>query len=142
MHPPLDEMRITSPFGPRTSPITGRAETHGGVDFAAIEGTPVYALASGLVTDSRNGDFARAKGLLSYGERIFIAHNDGSIALFAHLKERFAKVGHQVSAGELIGTTGKTGDCTGPHLHLGLIVEGRFVDPMPMIEQSNERSNT
>lgn len=128
---PLEQMVMTSPFGPRVR--NGRLENHAGIDLRAQIGAEVFASADGTVIDSRNGDFARAAGLLSYGERIFVVHDGGWVTLCAHLASRLVESGDRVQRGQRIGFSGNTGDASDPHLHFELRLDSRSVDPLPFL---------
>lgn len=108
---------ISSHYGYRTSPITGRRELHSGVDIAGTGlGSPVYA--------SNNGRIIVREKVYSYGNHIVIDHNNGYYTLYAHMNG-FAKnlsVGSVVSRGQVIGYVGMTGYATGPHLHFEIRV--------------------
>lgn len=113
---------ITSRFGPRWG------TTHTGTDVAAPTGTPIVAAAAGTVEKSTavidsDGNYR------SYGEYIVINHGNGVKTLYAHCQQRYVAEGQYVQAGELIGTVGSTGNSTGPHLHLEVIVNGKITDP-------------
>lgn len=102
---------ITSAAGSRSDPFSMARSDHKGVDYAAPIGTPVYAAAAGIVT--------RAEFSNSYGNVLYIDHNDGRQTRYAHL-DRFAAgitMGAYVEQGDLIGYVGNTGKSTGPHLH-------------------------
>lgn len=115
------EGRITSSFGYRRSPFTGRRELHKGLDIAAPIGTPIYATANGRVLSAgRDG---------AYGLTVTIDHGAGIVTLFAHMHRINVTAGQKVSRGELIGTIGKTGRTTGPHLHYEVRLNGVPVDP-------------
>ncbi|OCX66560.1 hypothetical protein BFP70_04895 [Thioclava sp. SK-1] len=114
----------TSGFGPRHHPILRQVRDHDGVDWAAPSGTPVHAVADGIVKVAGNGG--------SYGNVIYIDHDDGVQSRYAHL-QGFAPgitAGQPVTAGQEIGKVGTTGRSTGPHLHFELRVSGVAVDPM------------
>lgn len=118
---PLDYMHVTSGFGKRIHPITGRWKFHAGTDYRASRGTPVYAVAKGRVIKSRwNG---------GYGNEVRIRHLDGSITHYAHLSRRYVSRGKYVRKGQKIGAVGTTGFSTGPHLHFGLMKYGRWRNP-------------
>jgi murein DD-endopeptidase MepM/ murein hydrolase activator NlpD len=120
---PVDGVR-TSGFGPRLHPILNQVRHHNGVDWAAPTGTPVRAVADGVL--ALIGD---ASG---YGNVIYVDHPGGMQTRYAHLNafaEGLAK-GSPVQAGQTIGYVGTTGRSTGPHLHFELHVAGRPVDPM------------
>jgi murein DD-endopeptidase MepM/ murein hydrolase activator NlpD len=116
---------VTSGYGNRTSPFTGREQFHAGLDIAADFGTPVIAPARGRVVFSgMNGPF---------GRMIEIDHGYGLRSHFAHLAGSNVKQGQTVERGTPIGQVGSTGRSTGPHLHYGVEVNGRTVDPTDYI---------
>lgn len=101
--------RVTSPYGWRTHPITGKRHLHGGIDIAAPNGTPVMASKSGVVVISQYGS--------SYGNYVVLSHPDGTRTLYAHLSQRNVSPGETVSQGQTVGLVGSTGSSTGNHLH-------------------------
>lgn len=101
--------RVTSPYGWRTHPITGKHHLHGGIDIAAPNGTPVMASKSGVVVLSQYGS--------SYGNYVVLSHPDGTRTLYAHLSQRSVSPGETVSQGQTVGLVGSTGSSTGNHLH-------------------------
>lgn len=108
---------ITSPAGFRTDPITGDVRYHNATDYAIPEGTELRSVFRGVVTRSDNrGD--------AYGESIKIDCGNGIILHYAHLSERFVKVGDIIEQNQVIGKSGNTGRSTGPHLHLSLFYNG------------------
>lgn len=119
---PLDRLHVTSPFGSRIHPITGQRKTHYGIDYGSPTGTPVYAVAEGIVTVSGFDQFS--------GNKIAIRHRDNSESWYMHLSVRGVKVGSKVAARQCIGRVGSTGRSTGPHLHLGFKNEkGAWINP-------------
>ena len=119
---PLDRLHVTSPFGSRIHPITGQRKTHYGIDYGSPTGTPVYAVAEGIVTVSGFDQFS--------GNKIAIRHRDNSESWYMHLSARGVGVGAKVSARQCIGRVGSTGRSTGPHLHLGFKNEkGAWINP-------------
>ena len=119
---PLDRLHVTSPFGSRIHPITGQRKTHYGIDYGSPTGTPVYAVAEGIVTVSGFDPFS--------GNKIAIRHRDCSENWYMHLSVRGVKVGSKVAARQCIGRVGSTGSSTGPHLHLGFKNEkGAWINP-------------
>ena len=119
---PLDRLHVTSPFGSRIHPITGQRKTHYGIDYGSPTGTPVYAVAEGIVTVSGFDQFS--------GNKIAIRHRDRSESWYMHLSVRGVKVGSKVAARQCIGRVGSTGRSTGPHLHLGFKNEkGAWINP-------------
>jgi len=118
--------RITSRFGPRISPFTGKKRLHAGVDVGAPTGTEVRAPASGKVVvaayDSRMGKFIR------------IDHGFDIETTYGHLSKIHVKYGDRVNRGDLIGLVGNTGKfSTGPHLHYQVAVNDKVVDPLHYI---------
>ncbi|GAW93103.1 peptidase M23 [Calderihabitans maritimus] len=113
--------RVSSGFGWRRNPITGRRQFHAGVDIAASYGNGVYAYAEGKVV------YAGWAG--GYGKVIFIDHGNGLETRYAHLSRIYVKVGEKVRAGQRIGAVGSTGRSTGPHLHFEVRVNGRPQSP-------------
>lgn len=101
--------RVTSPFGWRTHPITGRQNLHGGIDIAAPNGTPIMAAKAGVVVISQYGS--------SYGNYVVISHPDGTRTLYAHMSQRNVSAGDTVRQGQTVGLVGSTGSSTGNHLH-------------------------
>jgi murein DD-endopeptidase MepM/ murein hydrolase activator NlpD len=121
---PLKYARISSGFNPkRIHPVLHRVKSHQGVDYAAPEGTPVWAAADGEIV------FRAEKG--GAGNLVILQHPSGLKTLYMHLS-RFAAgqaVGDDVKAKTVIGYVGQTGLATGPHLHFGMQKHGRYVDP-------------
>lgn len=121
---PLKYARISSGFNPkRMHPVLHRVKSHQGVDYAAPEGTPVWAAADGKIV------FRAEKG--GAGNMVILRHPGGLKTLYMHLS-RFAPgqaVGDDVQAKTVIGYVGQTGLATGPHLHFGMQKHGRYVDP-------------
>ena len=111
---PLDSIFITSPFAMRW----GRM--HWGTDFRASVGTPVKSVAEGVVLGTGDTDIACPKA--SFGQWIFIEHNNGLSSTYAHLSGIKVKKGDKVRRGSIIGYSGNTGSSTGPHLHLSVYV--------------------
>lgn len=127
---PKGSFQITSRFAGRLNPVTGRPENHSGTDFAAPDGTPFYACASGTVQY-----IGSASG---YGQWIVIDHPDsegGGCTEYGHMWNAFAtnlKQGQWVHSGQLIGYVGSNGESTGPHLHLTVWergIGGKRIDP-------------
>ena len=112
MRLPLDTIRITSPFGMRRHPITGKMTQHHGVDYGAPVGTPVYAVAPGKVIEVKQTPLG--------GKQVTINHADNTKTYYLHLNSYNVSVGTAVSARQRIASVGNTGRSTGPHLHLGI----------------------
>jgi murein DD-endopeptidase MepM/ murein hydrolase activator NlpD len=116
---------ITSRFGYRKSPFTGRRELHKGYDIASRQGTPILATADGVVT------FAGKKGL--YGNFIVIDHGHGMITRYGHCQKVLKKSGDKVKRWETIALMGNTGRSTGPHVHYEVHLNGIPVNPIKYI---------
>lgn len=120
-----ESYRITSPFGYRRSPISGRPELHTGIDLASTSRhAPILAASSGTVTRVEN------LGARSYGRWIEIDHGNGTTTRYAHLDSVEVTVGDQVSTGQQIAVEGATGGVTGPHLHFEVRRGGTAIDPV------------
>lgn len=124
---PVENGIITSGFGDRTSPISGSAEIHNGVDIAVPEGTEVRAVSDGIITSAGLSE--------SYGLFIREQTDDGYTALYAHLSAHKISEGNRVERGSLIALSGHTGWTTGPHLHLTAEKNGHAFDPMTMYKE-------
>jgi murein DD-endopeptidase MepM/ murein hydrolase activator NlpD len=121
---PVNIVRISSRYGNRIHPTMGFTKMHKGVDFAAPNGTPIYAAGNGVVTDVgwRSG----------YGNFIQIKHSSTLSTAYAHAS-RFAKnlqKGSIVKQGQVIAYVGSTGRTTGAHLHYEVKINGKHVNPM------------
>lgn len=113
---------VTSSYGDRADPFTGEPDNHKGLDIGAPIGTPIYAADGGTViqaSDKRNG----------YGKCVIIEHSSGFRTVYAHCSELLVTEGQFVSAGQEIAKVGSTGRSTGPHLHFGIYIDGKYVDP-------------
>lgn len=113
---------LTSSFGVRADPITHLRSMHEGIDFVAPVGTPVLATADGVVL--------RAEYAGAYGNMIDVAHADGFVTRYAHLKTIQAQVNDVVKRHDQLGSLGNTGRSTGPHLHYEVIFKGQAVHPV------------
>jgi murein DD-endopeptidase MepM/ murein hydrolase activator NlpD len=122
---PVTKGWLSSGFGKRTDPFTGKKSYHRGIDFAGKPGTEVIAVASGVVMRSE-----RASG---YGNVIEIRHADGYTTLYAHNKENLVYAGDVVSKGQTIALLGSTGRSSGPHVHFELHRNDKIVNPLRFI---------
>lgn len=118
-----DLNRVASGFGSRIDPVYKTIKFHAGLDFAAPQGTPVYATADGRVTTAGN----MGNG---YGNHVVINHGYGYETLYGHMVRVKARDGQLVKRGEVIGWVGSTGKSTGPHLHYEVHKGGRPLDPI------------
>lgn len=116
------EGRLTSGFGVRADPFTGRQAMHRGIDLAAPEGSPVRAALPGVVRT------AGERG--GYGLAVEVEHEGGFTTLYAHASEVLVKEGDRVTPGQIIARVGQTGRSTGAHLHLEVRRNNRAVDPL------------
>jgi murein DD-endopeptidase MepM/ murein hydrolase activator NlpD len=128
IHPegrPVANGFISSYFGERADPFDGLEAFHKGVDFAGSAGSPVVAVAAGVVTwaGERTG----------YGKLVEINHGDGFVTRYAHNERMLVSVGQTVTRGQQVALMGSTGRSTGPHVHFEVLRNGRQVDPLSYI---------
>lgn len=112
---------VTSEFGYRISPFTGRREFHRGIDIATRIRKEIVAPAAGVII--------KAKKDAGMGNEIRIDHGNNIITVYGHLLKSTVKRGQKVQRGDLIGYVGNSGRSTGPHLHYGVMVQGIYVNP-------------
>ena len=123
---PIEKGWMSSKFGLRTDPFTGRREQHYGIDFAGRDGSAVLAVASGVVTG--------AGKRYGYGNLVEINHGNGYVTRYGHNKTIKVKVGERVTKGQLIAAMGSTGRSTGPHVHFEVLLNGQVVNPTQYIQ--------
>ncbi|MDX1454452.1 MAG: M23 family metallopeptidase [Gammaproteobacteria bacterium] len=123
---PIRSGWLSSYFGVRTDPFTGKRARHYGLDFAGKEGADVVATGAGVVT------FAGPR--YGYGNMVEINHGNGLVTRYAHNKEILVKVGEVVKKGQTISLMGSSGRSTGPHVHFEVLKNGRVVNPLTYIE--------
>lgn len=121
---------MTSNFGYRRDPFTGRAAMHSGIDFKGTRGEAILAAAQGKVI------FAGRKS--GYGNCIEIAHGNGLVTRYAHLSSIGIKNGQKVEKGQRLGGMGSTGRSTGTHLHFEVRLNGRAINPRPFLEANRD----
>ena len=114
---------ITSRYGYRT--IFGKRSFHYGLDIAAPTGTKIVAIKGGVV-------LACSRNKIS-GKYVSVDHGDGYVSSYRHLSRYAVEPGQSVSAGQVVGYMGSTGRSTGPHLHLDIKVNGKFVNPLKYV---------
>lgn len=120
--------KLSSLFGGRLDPITGKPDNHTGTDIPANSGTEIHAAQDGVVTLVQTNRYAT-----TYGYYCIISHADGKQTLYAHMKSApSVKVGQTVSKGQVIGYVGSTGRSTGPHLHFELRINGTRADALTL----------
>ncbi len=122
---PLDKAVVSSAFGWRSDPFTGKREFHEGLDLAAADGTPVRAARDGVV---------RETGIdATLGNYIVLEHTAGLQTVYGHLSAIRVIMRQRVSAGDTIGAVGHTGFATGPHLHFEVREKGTAMDPVQLL---------
>lgn len=131
---PKERVSVTSFFGPRTHPITGKYHNHSGTDIGAYSGTEIYAAHGGIVLTSAYHS--------SYGNYVVLSRGDGITTLYAHMSKRAVKVGDVVSQGQVIGYVGSTGSSTAPHLHFEVRVNGVRQDALKYYPNVKWKNNT
>lgn len=126
---PIGRGWISSYFGDRPDPFTGKIEMHKGIDFASKAGSDVLAVANGVVTWSgpRYG----------YGKLIEINHGHGYVTRYGHNAETLVKVGDSVKRGQAISLMGSTGRSTGPHVHFEVLKNDRQIDPIRFVQSQS-----
>ncbi len=127
---PVKSGWMSSYFGRRTDPFTGKPANHRGVDFAGKAGSEVVAVADGVVTwsSSRYG----------FGKLVEINHGNGYATRYAHNSENLVSVGEEVRKGQTVALMGDTGRATGPNLHFEVLRNGKRVNPVTFIRQGAE----
>ena len=124
---------ISSLYGWRRDPFTGKKHMHQGLDYAGPKGTEIIAVADGLVT--------LAEWRSGYGKTVEIRHGNGYMTRYAHNSKLLVKVGDLVRQGQPIATMGSTGRATGVHLHFEVLHDGKSMDPLRFVkaqEQPNQ----
>ncbi len=124
---PVEKMRITSNFGTRNDPFTGKPSKHRGIDFAGKIGTELMAVAPGRVVS--------AGERVGYGTTVEIDHGLGFTTLYAHLSQITVARGDWVRPGTVVGLAGSTGRSTGPHLHYEIRYKGVPFDPVKFVKE-------
>jgi len=117
---------LSSYYGNRIDPFTGKKTFHKGVDFAGKQGSDVIAVADGIITwtGKRSG----------YGQLVEIDHGNGYVTRYAHNKKLLVKVGDRVKKGQTVAAMGSTGRSTGPHVHFEVLRDGKAVNPYNFIK--------
>lgn len=125
--------KLSSLFGGRRDPFTGRPSNHTGVDIPAVSGTEIHAAQNGVVTLVQTNRYAT-----TYGYYCIITHANGRSTLYAHMKSApIVKEGQTVTKGQVIGYVGSTGRSTGPHLHFELRINGVRADALTLYNGMN-----
>ncbi|HHZ87914.1 MAG TPA: M23 family metallopeptidase [Chromatiaceae bacterium] len=120
---------ISSYFGKRTDPFTGKQATHHGMDFAGKQSSDVVAVAAGVVSSAgkRSG----------YGNMVELRHGGGFVTRYGHNEQNLVTVGDRVEKGQVIALMGSTGRSTGPHVHFEVVRHGNVVDPSRYLRVSH-----
>ena len=124
---PVSKGWISSRYGERSDPLTGKRAMHWGYDFSGTPGTDVLSVAAGVVT--------WAAPRATYGKTVEIDHGNGFVTRYAHNKDLAVKAGDQVTAGQLIASMGSTGRTSGPHVHFEVLKNGARVNPTSFVKQ-------
>lgn len=119
---------VSSPYGKRVDPISGKMSWHFGVDFAGRRGAEVVAVADGVVVHA--GPWQK------FGNMVEIDHGDGYITRYAHHEALFVAAGDIVKRGQRIASMGSTGRSTGPHVHFEVLKDGRHVNPAKYVARA------
>ena len=124
---PIKKGWVSSYYGYRVDPFSGKKVFHHGLDFAGKAGSEVVAVANGIVSwqGSRGG----------YGEMIEIDHGNGYQTRYAHNKKLVVKLGDRIKKGQAIALMGSTGRSTGPHVHFEILRDGKTVNPANFIKR-------
>ncbi|MCW8955293.1 MAG: M23 family metallopeptidase [Gammaproteobacteria bacterium] len=124
---PIKRGWISSYYGMRTNPFTGKLQFHKGMDFAAKDGSNILTVAGGVVTWSSKR--------YGYGNLVEINHGNGYVTRYGHNKENLVSVGDTVKKGQVISLMGSTGRSTGPHVHFEVLKNGRQIDPQRFVQK-------
>ena len=131
LRPITSSARMSSGFGYRIHPVTGKSQFHKGMDFAAPIGTPIYATGNGVVTFSGWGT--------GYGRYVEVDHGNGTVTRYAHTSANYVNVGDTVYANQQIAAVGNTGRSTGAHLHYEVRQNGQAVNPQTYLAMAPAR---
>jgi murein DD-endopeptidase MepM/ murein hydrolase activator NlpD len=123
---PIGKGWISSYYGKRTDPFSGKIEMHKGMDFAGKKGSDIKAVASGVVTWSGER--------YGYGNLVEINHGNGYVTRYGHNDAILVKVGDAVERGQTISKMGSTGRSTGPHVHFEVLLNDRHIDPIRFVQ--------
>lgn len=125
---PVEMLELTSNYGVRSDPFSGRARMHKGIDIPGPIGTPIYATADGIVS--------RSQWVNGYGNLVEIAHGNDTQTRYGHLSKLMVSPNERVHRGQLIGLMGSTGRSTGSHLHYEIRIAGAAINPLPFVTGS------
>ncbi len=122
---PVERGWVSSPYGRRVDPISGKLAWHTGIDIAGRKGTDVVAIAAGVVVFAGWRD--------GYGNMVEIRHDNGYVTRYAHHQDLAVSAGDIVKRGDSLGVLGNSGRATGPHVHVEVLENGRHVNPAPYV---------
>jgi murein DD-endopeptidase MepM/ murein hydrolase activator NlpD len=122
---PVEDGWLSSKYGKRNDPFTGKQEFHKGLDFAGKQGSDVIAVGDGVVTWSGKRS--------SYGNMVEISHGNGYVTRYGHNQQHLVEIGDTVKKGQLIAKMGSSGRSTGPHVHFEVLRDGKTVNPAKYI---------
>jgi murein DD-endopeptidase MepM/ murein hydrolase activator NlpD len=129
---PVEGGWLSSRYGYRTDPFSGRRDFHGGVDIAGKAGSSIKAVAAGIVTHA---------GIeVGYGQMVEINHGNGYTTRYAHALATVVEVGERVEKGQVVAIVGNSGRSTGPHLHFEVLLNDQTVNPRRYLKASRSRS--
>ena len=124
---PIKSGWLSSYFGKRSDPISGKSSWHRGIDFAGKRGNEIIAVGDGVV--SWSGD------RYGYGNMVEVKHGNGYVTRYAHNQQNLVAIGDQVNQGQTIALMGSTGRSTGPHVHVEVWRNGKAVDPTKYVHR-------
>jgi murein DD-endopeptidase MepM/ murein hydrolase activator NlpD len=124
---PVENMRLSSNFGPRRAPKRGASRYHKGLDIPGPVGTPIFATADGVV--------GRAQRVSGYGKFIELDHGNAIQTRYGHMSALNVYAGQRVKKGDVIGFMGSTGNSTGSHLHYEVRIAGDAINPIGFLTQ-------
>ncbi|ABC32524.1 Membrane protein related to metalloendopeptidase [Hahella chejuensis KCTC 2396] len=126
---PIKKGWLSSHYGFRSDPFTGKRAWHSGVDFAGKEGSDIVAVAGGVVTHSEER--------FGYGNLVEVNHGGGLVTRYAHCAKLMVKTGDVVQKGQVLAKMGSTGRSTGPHVHFEVLQDGRSANPTKFIHRAS-----
>jgi len=122
---PIEDGWLSSKYGKRNDPFSGKQEFHKGLDFAGKKGSEVIVVGDGVVTWAGNRS--------GYGNLIEVSHGNGYVTRYGHNQKNLVKAGDTVRKGQQIALMGSTGRSTGPHVHFEVLRDGKTVNPVKYI---------
>lgn len=130
---PVAKGWISSDYGYRLDPFNGKPDFHQGLDLSAREGSPIRAVADGIVTESSDRE--------GYGNLVELNHGNGYLTRYAHNRFNLVRVGDRIKKGETLAIVGTTGRSTGPHLHFEVVKEGITLNPAPFLTAARQEGS-